>query len=122
MFDQILQLVKEHMASNPQLAGSIPPEHVEAVQQEIATHIHENLQSGDPVPAAPATPGATGAFGGILSTIENSLASGGIATSAITGGLVGGLASKFGLPAAVTGAIAAAVPGLLQKFLHKDNA
>ncbi len=121
MFEQILQAVKEHLDNNPQLAESIPPEHMEAVHQEIAAHIHENLQSGDQAPAAPATPEASGGIGGILSTIENSLTSGGIGASAITGGLVGGLASKFGLNAAVTGAIAAAVPGLLQKFLHKDN-
>jgi hypothetical protein len=122
MFEEILQAVKEHMSNNPQLAEAIPPEQMEAVHQEIATHIHENLQSSGGAPAAPATSGATEGFGGILSSLENSLSSGGIGTSAITGGLVGGLASKFGLPAAVTGAIAAAVPGLLQKFLHKDNA
>src|SRR5258706_6849785 len=110
MFEQILQVVKEHMSSNPQLAESIPPEHMDAVHQEIATHIHENLQGQN---ATPDTQGAAG--GGILSTIENSLASGNIATSAIAGGLVGGLASKFCLPAAGTRANAAAVTGLLQK-------
>ena len=122
MFDEILQAVKEHMGNNPELAAAIPAEHMDAVHQEIATHIHENLQSSGEAPAAPAAAaGATGGLGGILSSIENSLSSGGIGTSAITGGLIGGLASKFGLPAAVTGAIAAAVPGLLQKFMHKDN-
>jgi len=42
-------------------------------------------------------------------------------TSAIEGGLVASLGSKFGLPPAATGAIAAALPGLLQKFAHKAN-
>jgi hypothetical protein len=42
-------------------------------------------------------------------------------SSAIEGGLVATLGSKFGLPPAATGAIAAALPGLLQKFAHKAN-
>src|SRR5882757_6183218 len=118
MFEQILQLVKEHIGNDPQIANSIPSEHADAVHNEIATQIHESLQNQG---SAPAVPGAAGGFGGILSQIENSLASGGLATSAITGGLVGTLASKFGLPSAVSGAIAAALPGLLQKLTHKPD-
>jgi len=129
MFEQILQAVKEHIGNNPEIAASIPPEHAEALHQEIATHIHENLQNQAPaaeqtVPAAEAESsgfnlGNLGNMaGGLLSNIESSLASGGIGTSAVTGGLVGALSSKFGLPAAVTGAIAAAVPGLIQKFMQ----
>ncbi|HWK02610.1 MAG TPA: hypothetical protein VNS58_03220 [Puia sp.] len=113
MFDEILAMVKEHMGNNPEVAAAIPGEHTDAVHNEIASHINDTLQSQAAKPAADS---------GILSTIENSLSSGGLATSAITGGLVGTLASKFGLPAAVTGAIAAAIPGLLQKFTNKPNA
>jgi len=113
MFEQILQSVKEHLGNNPELAAAIPAEHADAVHQAIAEHIHENLQNQpSSEEAAPAR--------GFLSNIENSLASGGIGTSAIAGGLVGALSSKFGLPAAVTGAIAAAVPGLLQKLVQKN--
>jgi hypothetical protein len=113
MFDEILQAVKEHMGNNPQITAAIPEEHTDAVHQEIATHINDNLQN------APATP-PTG--GGLLSQIESSLSSGGIGTSAIAGGLVSSLASKFGLPPAITGAIAGALPGLLQKFMNRNSA
>jgi hypothetical protein len=110
MFDQILQLVKEHLNSNPELTGNMPPEKADEIHREIATHITNGLQAQNP-------PASTG--GGILSQLENNLASGQIATSAITGGLVGSLASKFGMPPLITGAIAAALPGLMQKFMQK---
>ncbi len=113
MFEEILAAVKEHMSNNPEVAAAIPSEHADAVHNEIASHINDTLQSQAAAPAADT---------GILSTIESSISSGGLATSAITGGLVGTLASKFGLPPALTGAIAAALPGLLQKFTNKSAA
>jgi hypothetical protein len=109
MFDQILQLVKEHMAENPQVAAQIPPEQAEAVHQEIAAHLTNGLQGQAPVGG-----------GGLLSQLEGSLASGNILTSSIAGGLVGSLGSKFGLGPAATGAIAAALPGLLQRFTQRQ--
>jgi hypothetical protein len=112
MFDQILQLVKEHFNANPELAANIPAEQHDEMHREIASHISNGLQSNPEAAEAPAE--------GILSQVEHSLASGGIATSAITGGLVGSLASKFGLPPLITGAIAAALPSLMQKYMHKD--
>lgn len=130
MFEQILQAVKDHFASDPQLAASIPPEQAEAVHQEIAAHIHEQVQNqatansesaGQPAAVAGQESSSLGSMaGGLLSNIEHSLASGGIGTSVVSGGLVGALSSKLGLPAAVSGAIAAAVPGLLQKFMQKS--
>jgi hypothetical protein len=56
---------------------------------------------------------------GLLSSLENGVTSGSPITSAIEGGLVSSLGSKFGLPPAATGAIAAMLPGLLQKFVTK---
>lgn len=47
--------------------------------------------------------------------------SGNPVSSAIEGGLVSSLASKFGLPPMVTGAISTALPGLLQKFSNKAS-
>jgi hypothetical protein len=114
MFDQILQLVKEHFNNNPELAANIPAEQHDEMHREIASHISNGLQTQ---PAA-----AESGIGGILSQLENNLATGNIATSAITGGLVGSLASKFGLPPLITGAIAASLPGLMQKYMHKDTA
>lgn len=112
MFDQILQLVKEHLGGNPQVSSAIPADQADAVHNEIATHVTNGL-------ASQAT--TQGGVGGLLSKLENSMASGGPVTSAIEGGLAGSLASKFGLPPMVTGAIAGMLPGLLQKFAHKAN-
>ena len=112
MFDQILQLVKEHLNSNPELTGNMPAEQADQVHREIATHITNGLQAQTP---------EANTGGGILSQLEHNLASGSIPTSAISGALVGGLASKFGMSPLITGAIAAALPGLMQKFMEKNK-
>jgi hypothetical protein len=39
MFDQIVQLIKEHLGANPQVASAIPPEQADAVHTEIANHV-----------------------------------------------------------------------------------
>ena len=96
MFDELLQLVKDHVSNNPQLAAAIPPEQADAIHQEIATHLNEGWL----------TRVAQGGIGGVVEQ-------GGI------GGLVGSLTNKFGLPPAVTGAIAASMPGLLQQFANR---
>jgi hypothetical protein len=108
MFDQILQLVKEHLGENPQVQSAIPPDQADAIHNEIATHLNNNV-SNHP----------TEEGGGLLSKLENSMASGGTLTSAVEGGLVSSLTSKFGLSPAITGAIAGMLPGLLQKFAQK---
>lgn len=113
MFDEILNLVKEHLGNNPQISSAIPPGQEDAVHKEIATHVANNLQNQ---PAA-----ETGGFGGILSKLENNIAAGGTVTNAIEGGLVNSLTTKFGLPPSVTGAIAGALPGILQKYMNKQK-
>jgi hypothetical protein len=112
MFDQILQLVKESLDNHPSVTENMPKEQADALHKEIATHITNGLQSQSET---------QGAGGGILSQFENSLSSGNILTSALSGGLVGSLASKFGLSPAITGAIAASLPGLMQKYMHKNS-
>ncbi len=112
MFDQILDLVKEHLGNNPQVANSIPAGQEDAVHQEVANQINNGLQQQ-------AT--TQGGISGMLSQLTSGISSGSPITSAIEGGLVSSLTSKFGLPPMATGAIAAALPGLLQKFAHKAN-
>jgi hypothetical protein len=112
MFDQILQLVKDQIGGNSQVASAIPAGQEDAVHQEIAHHINNGLQS---------QASAQGGAGGLLSMLTGSMSSGSPITSAIEGGLASSLGSKFGLPPMATGAIAAALPGLLQKFAHKAN-
>lgn len=111
MFDQILNLVKEHLGNNPQVANTIPPDKADAVHNEVASQITDHLKNvaGE----------AQGGIGGLLSKFAGGVESGSAVTSAITGGLAGSLASKFHLPPAAIGAIAGAVPGLLQKYAQK---
>jgi uncharacterized protein YidB (DUF937 family) len=112
MFDQILDLVKQHVGNNPQLKAAIPAGQEDAVHQEIANQVTNGLASHA---------STQGGVGGLLSMLQGGVASGSPVTSAIEGGLSSSLGSKFGLPPMVTGAISAALPGLLQKFAHKAN-
>ncbi|MBS1577267.1 MAG: hypothetical protein JST09_18360 [Bacteroidetes bacterium] len=113
MFDDILQMVKEHLGNNPQVNNAIPDQHTDAVHNEIANHIATNLSSSQ---------GIGGIASGLLQNLESKVAEGGPVVSAIEGGLVNSLTSKFGLPPSVTGAIAGALPGLLQKLANKQKA
>jgi len=112
MFDQILQLVKEHLGNDPQISSTIPADQQDAIHNEIASHVTNGLKSQ-------AT--TQGGAGGLLSMLQAGMASGSPVVTAIEGGLIGSLGGKFGLSPMVTGAIAAALPGLLQKFAHKAN-
>ena len=112
MFDQILDLVKQQLGGNPQVANHIPADQADDVHREVAAHVNDGIKN---------EASAQGGVGGLLSSLAGSLTSGSPLTNAIQGGLVGSLGSKFGLPPAATGAIAAALPGLLQKFAHKAN-
>src|SRR5436190_10545648 len=98
MFDQILSMIKEHLGNDPKVAAAIPAGQEDAVHQEVATHVTNGL----------ATEAASeGGVDGLLSKLQAGLTSGSPLTNAIEGGLVGSLSSKFGLPPAVAGAIAA---------------
>ena len=108
MFDQILDLVKQHMGSNPQLS-SIPADKQDDVSREVSQHITDGIKN------------QSSSQGGIMSMLQNAMGSGSTVSNAIEGGLVNSLTSKFGLPPMVTGAIAGALPNLIQKFIHKAN-
>jgi len=112
MFDQVLNMVKEQLGNNPQASAAIPAGQQDAVHHEVATQITNGLAAQAP---------QQGGVGGLLSKLQSGLTSGSPITNAIEGGVVGALGNKFGLPPAATGAIAAALPGLLQKFAHKAN-
>jgi hypothetical protein len=133
MFEQILELVKDHIGNDPQIAQHIPPEQADAVHQAIAEHVTNTLQRQNQPTENPATQsplgglgaltgqgglsGLTqGGLGGLVSQFTSGLQSGNPLAAAIEGGLVGTLGSKFGLGPAATGAIAAALPGLLQRL------
>lgn len=109
MFDQILNLVKEHLSGNAEVSSSIPAERQDEVHNEVANQIQDGLKS---------QASGEGGIGGLLSSLTGG---GGGLSSAISGGLAGSLGSKFGLPASAIAAITGAIPGLLQKFAHKAN-
>jgi len=112
MFDEILKMVKERLGNDPQVSSAIPADQQEAVHDEVAGHVTDQLQKQAV---------QEGGAGGLLAKLQESLTSGSPVVSAIEGGLVGSLGSRFGLSPAITGAIAGALPGLLQKFVHKAN-
>ena len=112
MFDQILDLVKQHLGNNSQVSSAIPPGQENEVHKEIAGQITNGLAN---------QASSQGGVGGLLSMLQGGISSGSPVVGAIEGGLASSLGSKFGLPPMVTGAIAAALPGILQKFAHKAN-
>ncbi|WP_345948188.1 MULTISPECIES: hypothetical protein [unclassified Mucilaginibacter] len=110
MFDQILNIVKEQLGNHPQASAAVPQQHADDIHKEIAGSVEKEVKSQ----------ASSGGLGDMLSSLAGA-GSGSPVANAITGGLVGTLTSKFGLPPAATGAIAAAIPGILQKFAHKTN-
>ena len=111
MFDEILKMVKDHLGNNQEVS-SLPAYQQDAVHHEVATQMTNALKN---------QAGAQGGAGGLLSMLQDSLTSGSPVVHAIEGGLVGGLLGKFGLSPTIAGAVTAALPGLLQKFVHKAN-
>ncbi|MDF3077675.1 MAG: hypothetical protein K0S09_1564 [Sphingobacteriaceae bacterium] len=111
MFDQILDLVKDQLGNNPDVSQNVPGDKKEQVHHEVATQITKGLKEQ----------ASNEGVGGLLSKLAGGIQSGGALTNAIEGGVIGALGNKIGLPPAATGAIAAALPGLLQKLAHKAN-
>ena len=116
MFEEILNTVKQHLAENPEVANAIPAEQQEAIHNEIAAHVTNAM-----TPPAAGAAGGGDLLGGLLGKLESAIGSGNPIANAVEGGLVASLTSKFGLSPAVTGAIAASLPGLMQKLMHKQT-
>ncbi len=107
MFDEILQLVKEHLGNDPQVAATVPAEKADSVHREVAEQINTGLQN----------PTALLGEGGIASLLSGGPGSG----NPIITNLVNGLVSKCGLSAEAGSAITASLPGLLQKVLSRGG-
>lgn len=130
MFDDILNLVKEHLGEHPDVAPALNGAQADEVHNAIANHINDALNNPQAAAttetttpsAQPSESSSGGFFQNIIGKVESAVAGGGVATSAITGSLASMLTSKFGLPPSVTGAISGALPGLLQKIASKQQA
>lgn len=109
MFDQILNMVKDHVDNNPQVAQHVPPEQQEAVNQEVAHQVTSGLASQAPT---------QGGVGSLLLQLQSGLTSVSPVINAIEGGVVSSLTNKFGLPPMATGAIAAQHCPVYCKSLH----
>jgi uncharacterized protein YidB (DUF937 family) len=112
MFDEILKMVKDQIGGNQELNSALPTGREDEVHHEIAGHINDGIKTQAQ---------GSGGIGDLLSSLSNGATSGSPVTSAIEGGMLGSLGSKFGLSPAVTGAIAAALPAILHKFSQKAN-
>ncbi len=112
MFEDVLKIVKEHLGSHPEVTEAIPADQVDDVHREVASQVTDHLKDQS---------SSSGGLGGMLGTLGAGLSSGSTASNAIEGGLVSSLGSKFGLSPMVTGAIAASLPAIIQKFLHSNK-
>jgi len=110
MFDEILKMVKDQIGGNPEVNAALPTGREDEVHHDIAGHINDGIK---------AQAQGSGGIGELLSSLSSGATSGSPVTSAIEGGMLGSLGSKFGLSPAVTGAIAAALPAILHQFSKK---
>lgn len=110
MFDQILALVKEQLANHPQVAAALPAGQADDVHQEVAGSIVSSIQSSL----------TGGGLSGLTDLFSGGGSLGNIAQS-VSGNLVQSLTTKFGLDPAIANNIAAAVPGILEKFGAHTN-
>ena len=76
MFDQILQMVKEHLGNKPQVTSNLPSEQQDEMHNEVATQITNGL-------ANHAT--TQGGVGGLLDSLKNAATSGSPIAGAIEG-------------------------------------
>ena len=60
MFDQILDLVKDHLGNNPEIASQIPDDKKEEVHKEVASQITSGIKD---------QAAQQGGIGGLLSSL-----------------------------------------------------
>ena len=107
MYEEILQLVKEHLTNDPEVSATVPAETADSVHEEIAQQIHAGIQN----------PTSLLGEGGITSLLSGGMG----ANNPIVSNLVNNLVAKCGLSPEAGGAITAALPGLLQKVVSHSS-
>lgn len=101
MFDQLLQTVKEHLEGNAAVVSSIPQKDSDAIHQEIANAIANNMDGVKEDWIASMLPGCS-----LNDIVQN---------------LIKTLSGKFNLSSETVNTITAQLPCIVKCFLHKNN-
>ena len=109
MFDQVLQLVKQQLGSDPNVSSAIPAGQADAVHQEVANGVTDGLKSNL----------TSGGIGGMISSFTGGGSNSGGVSSTIQKAVADRLKGKFGLSEGAINSITAALPGIIQKFTNK---
>lgn len=108
MLDQVMDLVKQHLGNNQEVASVIPQGQQEAVQHEVANGINDGLTKNV----------TSGGFGGMLSSLTGGGAQSDF-SSTISNAVAERLKGKFGLSEDAIRKITSAIPGIIQKIQGK---
>jgi uncharacterized protein YidB (DUF937 family) len=109
MLDQVLQIVKQQLGSDPKVSSAIPPGQADAVHQEIAKGVTDGLKDST----------SGGGLGGMISSFTGGSGSSGL-SGTIQKAVADRLNGKFGLSGDAIQSITAAIPGIIQKFTGKS--
>lgn len=105
MLDKVLDLVKQHISNNPEIAKFVPPGQQEDVNNEVATGVNEGLKNSF----------TSGGIGGMLSSLTGGAGDGDMSAN-IAKAVAERLQGKFGLSPEVIQKISTAIPGIIQKL------
>lgn len=105
MFDKVLDLVKQHISNNPEIAKYVPPGQQEEVNKEVATGVNEGLKDSF----------TSGGIGGMLSSLTGGAGNSDMSAN-IAKAVAERLEGKFGLSPEVIKKISTAIPGIIQKL------
>lgn len=105
MFDKVLDLVKQHIANDPEISELVPPGQQEDVNREVASGVNEGVKDSF----------TSGGIGGMLSSLTGG-AGGGDMSASIAKAVAERLHGKFGLSPEAIQKISSAIPGIIQKL------
>ncbi|WP_407430164.1 hypothetical protein [Arcticibacter sp.] len=105
MLDKVLDLVKQHVSNNPEIAKLIPPGQEEDVNKEVASGVNEGLKNSF----------SSGGIGGMLSSLTGGSGNGDMSEN-IAKAVADRLQGKFGLSPEVIKKISNAIPGIVQQL------
>lgn len=105
MLDKVLDLVKQHISNNPEIAKLVPPGQQEDVNKEVASGVSDGLKNSF----------TSGGIGGMLSSLTGGAGNNDMSEN-IAKAIAERLQGKFGLSPEVIQKISTAIPGIIQKL------